>query len=152
VNKAELWKAHQEKFTCAHASTELRERIIRGGGKQYVHQCLRCGDATTNPIKAELAISQNGGKVRFDNEARASTENIRNADDSAFWDGYEKYLNSPEWTHKRKLVLKRSNGICEGCLEEPATQVHHLTYEHVGMEFLFELVAICEKCHDRLHN
>jgi len=34
---------------------------------------------------------------------------------------------------------------------EPATEVHHLTYQHVGHEFLFELVAICRECHTRWH-
>ena len=31
------------------------------------------------------------------------------------------------------------------------TQCHHLTYENVGEEFLFELVALCSDCHERLH-
>jgi hypothetical protein len=29
--------------------------------------------------------------------------------------------------------------------------VHHLTYAHVFNEFLFELMAVCDECHDRLH-
>jgi 5-methylcytosine-specific restriction endonuclease McrA len=32
-----------------------------------------------------------------------------------------------------------------------ATQVHHTTYKHVGNEFLWELRAICDECHDRFH-
>jgi len=71
-------------------------------------------------------------------------------------DRYTKYLLSPEWAMLRSKVFQRviardGVGVCEGCREQIATQVHHLTYEHVGHEFLWELVAICEDCHKRLH-
>jgi 5-methylcytosine-specific restriction endonuclease McrA len=49
-------------------------------------------------------------------------------------------------------VLERAGNICEGCGEKKASQVHHLTYKHLRLEFLFELVAVCEKCHDTLHD
>lgn len=49
-------------------------------------------------------------------------------------------------------MLTRDNYLCQGCRVRRATQVHHLTYDHVGNEFLFELVAICETCHTRLHD
>lgn len=29
--------------------------------------------------------------------------------------------------------------------------MHHLTYRHAKREFLFELVAVCQSCHSRLH-
>lgn len=65
---------------------------------------------------------------------------------------YGDYLLSPVWRAKRALILKRANGICEGCLQRKATQVHHTTYAHIGEEFLFELVAICDECHTRMHS
>jgi len=52
---------------------------------------------------------------------------------------------------KRKQVLKRSKGTCEGCLENEASEVHHTSYRNVGNEFLFELVALCCDCHARFH-
>ena len=36
-------------------------------------------------------------------------------------------------------------------MKNKATQVHHLTYQHVFAEFAFELVAVCDECHARLH-
>lgn len=68
-----------------------------------------------------------------------------------WWDKYNAYLQSPEWKSKRARVLKRASGICEGCGIKRATQVHHLHYKNVFKEFLFELVAICEECHDMVH-
>jgi len=66
-------------------------------------------------------------------------------------DRYEKYLQSPEWKAKRRLVFKRCGGVCEGCGEIRATEVHHLTYEHLGNELLWELAAACRDCHERVH-
>jgi hypothetical protein len=64
---------------------------------------------------------------------------------------YAAYLASEEWAARRDKVMQRAGGFCEGCRAQPATEVHHLTYEHVTQEFLFELVAICGDCHARFH-
>lgn len=70
----------------------------------------------------------------------------------AWWDAYRQYLASEQWREKRWKVLRRANDICEGCGEARATQVHHLTYKRVGQEMLFDLVAICDECHQSIHN
>jgi 5-methylcytosine-specific restriction endonuclease McrA len=80
-----------------------------------------------------------------------SHEELEQAMQEAFWTLYENHLSSIEWAKKRRGVLKRSNGVCEGCGESAPEHVHHLTYEHLGDEFLFELVAICAACHQRIH-
>lgn len=68
------------------------------------------------------------------------------------WPGlYADYLKSRQWADKRDRVLRRANFHCEGCGCRPAVDVHHLTYEHVTQEFLFELVALCRECHERIH-
>ncbi len=64
---------------------------------------------------------------------------------------YETYLRSPEWQALRLKVLKRDLHICQGCLAQPASEVHHTTYRHVRSEFAFELVSLCRDCHRRLH-
>ncbi len=64
---------------------------------------------------------------------------------------YADYLRSAEWASRRERVMQRARGLCEGCRLLPAIDVHHLTYEHVTEEFLFELVALCGGCHARIH-
>jgi hypothetical protein len=84
-------------------------------------------------------------KLRIERETQRAEENEK-------WHSwYESYLKTPEWAHRQRKVLERSRGICEGCLVNRATQVHHVTYAHVGEEFLWELRAICRPCHERLH-
>lgn len=64
---------------------------------------------------------------------------------------YAAYLTSPDWRRRRELVFKRDSYKCQGCLTALAEVVHHRTYEHVGNELLYELVALCQSCHDRAH-
>lgn len=64
---------------------------------------------------------------------------------------YADYLKSQEWADRRERVLRRAGYRCEGCQDRPANEVHHLTYDHWGNEFLFELVAMCGECHSRWH-
>jgi 5-methylcytosine-specific restriction endonuclease McrA len=66
---------------------------------------------------------------------------------------YNAYLRySPEWQARRSKVLKRERGICQSCGEARATEVHHTpaAYRHVFHEPLFELVALCRKCHEEI--
>jgi hypothetical protein len=64
---------------------------------------------------------------------------------------YNAYLWSPEWRDRRARVMQRAGTLCEGCLEQRATQVHHLTYERKYREMLFDLVAVCDNCHAEIH-
>jgi len=75
----------------------------------------------------------------------------RRPKEPGFWRWYSDYLDTDTWRVRRRLVLERAGGLCEGCRKEPATQVHHLTYDHVEHEFLWELVAVCRECHERFH-
>lgn len=65
---------------------------------------------------------------------------------------YQSYMQSWAWQEKRRIVLRRANFQCEGCGEQTATQVHHLTYRHLGDELLWELKAVCNDCHEKIHN
>lgn len=65
---------------------------------------------------------------------------------------YTSYIQSSEWKQRREVILKRDNYLCQGCLRNPAAQVHHTTYDHLGQEFAFELISLCEPCHKRYHN
>jgi hypothetical protein len=68
-----------------------------------------------------------------------------------WWARYNAYLATPGWAERRRLVIERCVGICEGCRLQRVTQVHHLTYENVCAEFLWELVGVCDECHERYH-
>ena len=66
------------------------------------------------------------------------------------------------WQDVRKVVLDRSHGLCELCMErgelKPADVVHHtvpLTPENVGDPDISlnpdRLMALCDECHTKEH-
>jgi 5-methylcytosine-specific restriction endonuclease McrA len=65
-------------------------------------------------------------------------------------DFYNSYIQSPAWFARRDKVLKRDNYLCQACLEDPATQVHHKSYIHFGNEPLFDLESVCDPCHKKI--
>jgi 5-methylcytosine-specific restriction endonuclease McrA len=81
---------------------------------------------------------------------RVETERQRSEENEQWQARYQVYLRSPVWAERRRKVLDRASGTCEGCLSARATEVHHVTYAHVGEEFLWELRAICRSCHERV--
>lgn len=154
-------------YACDHKDKiQYRQRVLRDGSIAVYRQCSHCGkafgaakrdsfSATLPPFDEELA------EERYQ-ELRHKLDDLREsllarqraaheARDGEWWDWYNAYLDSPEWKQKRSRVLDRADGICEGCGINRASQVHHLTYKNVGNEFLFELVAVCNICHERLH-
>lgn len=63
----------------------------------------------------------------------------------------EVYLKSPQWKDKAIRVLNRDKYICQGCLVNKASEVHHLTYERIYKEPLFDLISVCSDCHRSIH-
>ena len=166
--KSKAFQDLYKKFECNHENSELRLRTVDRGYTQRVQQCLRCGEPVSGAVSKEKAMKLCGGKEPppFDNELmdgwkssyqEQSDEITKNYETRSeyeraeFFKKYDVYLESDEWKEKREKVMERANHICEGCRTTEATQVHHLSYEHVGREFLFELVAICNECHNRIH-
>lgn len=65
---------------------------------------------------------------------------------------YSDYLSSPQWLVRREAVLQRDEYICQACCERTATEVHHLTYDHLGNEPMFDLASVCHDCHEQITN
>lgn len=64
---------------------------------------------------------------------------------------YKRYLQSPQWKKKRKLVIIRDRYKCQLCGSKKKLQVHHKTYAHVFNEPLTDLITLCQKCHSAVH-
>ena len=60
---------------------------------------------------------------------------------------FEKRFRRSDWKRLRAQVLDRADFTCQnqGC-GEPATEVHHLTYERFGDERIGDLAASCGPC------
>ena len=149
-------------YKCEHTQKELRERLIKNGAIQWREQCLICGRSTSNALRRE-----SGRKIpawdetleaayeRKIEEQRSKLEGVFVEQTLAIETGrdvsYNSYLASDDWKQKRSIVLERDKYLCQGCLKEPATEVHHLNYDDVPNELMFDLVSLCRSCHERVH-
>ena len=67
---------------------------------------------------------------------------------------YESYIRSSAWHKMREefLACMLFEGFCAACGGVPLTyHIHHMTYSRLGSENLEDLVALCERCHDLMH-
>jgi hypothetical protein len=64
---------------------------------------------------------------------------------------YTEYLNSERWAILRKVIIKRANYRCDICTSKEPLQVHHLNYKRIFHESYTDLIAICKKCHEKIH-
>lgn len=163
-------------LNCRHATFYLASYQ----GKLY-QVCQACGKTKLQkkslitperfaklPILSKEQFSSNAAllKERKTDMLRWEAEQAHAAQDRApVYDKqkYEEYLNSKEWLEKRYLVFKRAgtlygfvnifpmNPKCELCGKNEAVHCHHLTYARLYNEFLTDLVAVCEGCHNRCH-
>lgn len=138
---------------CPCTRTEVRERSIRGGSSQWVRQCLDCGQPVGNPVKAvpNCTAFDNDLVQQYLQERAEERRLVAEAERRRWWALYEEYIASDAWKSLRAKVLKRDGGMCQGCLDARATEVHHLSYRNFGSEFAFELMALCSPCHERFH-
>ncbi|MCG7363915.1 hypothetical protein MHZ93_21900 [Roseomonas sp. ACRSG] len=63
---------------------------------------------------------------------------------------YHEYLQTDRWREKSRKVLRR-DPMCMACGEVPSEQAHHLTYDRIFREPLFDLVGVCRRCHAEIH-
>lgn len=150
---------------CQHVSQFTGKTVSTIGADMYRRYCKNCGIATTqflphrtiaatvvtvvDPDKREAVVD------RYISDRRDALEDIANRAANRVQPAnraeYSDYRATPKWKGLRAAVMRRCSGRCEGCDNADAQDVHHLTYRHMGDEFLFELVGLCRACHDRWH-
>lgn len=151
---------------CTCEQTAIRRRILSNGVATFVLQCQDCGRqiravkkdspevrrlADVQPFDESLQQAFRDRQRRLFEARQEERINDQAQKKTEWWVQYTAYLKTTAWRLKRQAVLTRANNWCEGCAARPATEVHHKTYDHMGNELLFELVAVCNACHHILH-
>lgn len=153
-----------EHCTC-QLSLEIQTFHDRNGRETYALCCLVCGNRRGPSIKASEA--NKNGKPPFANmkikeeyaaqrkqkllDWQLYNRNSYEEESVGKKQRYKDYLQTSVWARKRSQVMKRENYLCEGCCDSRATVVHHMTYDHIGQELLYELRALCANCHEKAH-
>ena len=61
------------------------------------------------------------------------------------------YFNSPQWQTLRQQVKARDK-VCQLTGATDNLEVHHITYDNLGNEYLDDLVLLSRKAHQFVHN
>lgn len=144
---------------CNNHNMEFAKMQTESGVLILKKQCFECGEVSSNQFKKSSVnnfdllpfINDDIRSIRneFNSEVRKELNAIQN---ESAWKEYSDYLNSDKWKRKREAVLKRDNNLCQACLSSQATEVHHLHYENIYDEPLFDLVSLCKRCHDKIED
>ena len=153
---AGLWVADPHEFGPGKThlvDAENNERTLCGKWLKAVPGKMATTGRGTCKICLNAVENRKHNQIMQEERQRESDrlERERAAKSREWWDWYNAYLRSAAWRERAALVRRRAGGVCEGCAMRQATQVHHVTYKHVGNEFLWELRAVCDACHDRIH-
>lgn len=147
---------------CTHMTTTRVVYPLDNGQIRQRFQCAGCGQLSGFktmdksrewPMFVDVVTPLRIAREEAREYAQAMADMVREEKNSDWWRWYTNYLKSPMWMTRRDVVLERDNYRCtamlKGC-QGRANQVHHLTYDHAGNEPLFELVSVCEGCHNQI--
>lgn len=148
---------------CSHFNKVLRFKTNDLEEKIFGYQCVQCGYRigeylTQGDVKSS-GYTNTDSVMEFDRsilkEWKSHVEKMKHAhwekQKNKFREWYHNYLTTERWKNIRQLVINRENNVCQGCRKSEIANVHHLNYDWIGYEFLFDLVGLCEPCHRRIH-
>lgn len=159
------------KLSCCNCPrVRYTEREIRGGSKQILRQCQNCGHAILNQPVSRNKVPADEEVIPFDYKLNSSYDTKLFEENNKGWELFQQshverrkkefddwltqhyypYLQSDKWKLKEKYVLKRDNFLCQACLDAEATTAHHTSKNFFQNEPLFDMVAICQPCKDRI--
>lgn len=144
--------------TCKNQRWRLTKRQVSMGWQIWL-QCVECGNTTAQAFARKGHPNWQDYPLfdaeQYDNwnRARADEAAIHRADQYELQraEYAEWTATSPQWKAMRKRVMVRANHTCEACLERPASDVHHQSYDFGKLPPAYYLVAFCHLCHERLH-
>lgn len=152
VHKADrVWLAYNKagvavyRWRCNSCGGYLSHTISHQDARQLPYEPEAGPDLETARLHYEAA------RTRMHERAQSLRETYLARQDDQRKREYAAYLMTPAWRARRDKVLKRAGGMCEGCGDRPAVQVHHLTYRRIFREMLFDLRAVCRECHEQIH-
>jgi len=154
----------REQVCCGYPMEHRRRYYPDSGVTQGRAQCAFCGSCFGDAVKVvpDMPIFDDDAFAQW-REGRSIFYAERAAQRMAeFYEkqtkrlstlegmDYSEYLQTDHWRKMRTLALLRDDWECQVC-KAPATEVHHITYNHRGHEYLWELVSLCRSCHQDQH-
>ena len=141
---------------CNNSLTKIRYPIADGTNFQTKLQCFGCGWKSPNAIKkpdnfSELPLFN---KELFESHLDIAADEARKKryikSNGTTVVIYEEYIKSEKWKNLSYQTRKNRDFTCQLCPNE-SSETHHITYDNLGIEKWYELLAVCHKCHEDIH-
>ena len=157
---------------CQSKDLQVVKYEISNGSIQLRWQCKECGYVHLPSIKHSNFTKEEYDKIpyldemlrqsfyqkqeREREEKRIEAEKRYEEHRKEGFNKLTEYYKTTEWQEKRimRLNLNKTlfDGWCERCGKHLAIHVHHRNYNIIdGLEHPFDLEALCEDCHKKLH-
>lgn len=102
-------------------------------------------DETTKEQRRVLRAQRKTKRAERKVERQAQAQELRKL-------SYHDYLQTDHWKETRRQALRRAKFSCQVCnARDTLLNVHHRTYERLGMEHRADLIVLCEGCHALFH-
>lgn len=121
-------------------------RFKGSSGSKFYRQCVKCTRKVGPKLDpTDLPDGSRPSDVKWAERAPKGPGNSKRRN-------YSAYIRSAGWRHFKALRLERDNWTCVRC-EEPATDVHHKTYDRFGgRERMEDLESLCSEHHAGEHS
>jgi 5-methylcytosine-specific restriction endonuclease McrA len=129
----------QKRTLGAYCAMMKRKRL-----KNITRTCLRCQKQIS---KFEFKRFNGQCSLCYGKSASESIDGL-----SARQIAYQAYLESHHWKILRAKILKFYGCRCCVCNSGFQVDVHHRTYERLGMELDTDLIVLCRQCHSTFHS
>jgi 5-methylcytosine-specific restriction endonuclease McrA len=158
----ELWEIYaadpKSLFGCLNCSEPLQVRGIRD--LKRVKRALKaiCGCRAGNLVHADLLCILlcercTGAQLQAHNDECRMSRRVHQARVARVKKmPFSEYRLTEDWQAKRAFALARAGFRCQVCAaSDTRLDVHHNSYERYGEESVFDLVVLCERCHELFH-
>lgn len=141
---------------CKCHNIELRYILDSRRRKMFCFQCPECGKKSgqwqPTPTHGDyLPVDADLGR-RFFEKRQNEYQMQRAMERRKKHHNYEVYINQDiKWKEIRSKVMARCDRVCECCLTQAATQVHHVNYDSLFDEIAWDLRGVCRECHQKIH-
>jgi len=110
------------------------------------------GERFNSPIYTNLKeIRQKENSINISNKKSKPKKKEQNRS-GEWWNKYRAYMKSKEWDEFKIRVKKIRGNKCEKCNSNKfILDVHHLTYERLGNEWVEDVQVLCRPCHRAQH-
>jgi hypothetical protein len=156
-DKCDLFEVEERETCCDDTNFVFVRYNNQDLSSTLRRQCKNCGFKENKIYKKSDVqrfdflplFSQDLENKRLE-DIKSEYEFIQNMRSNKFFRDHAEYMRSNQWRLKRKLVLERDRYLCQSCLVDRATEVHHKQYTYWKNEPLFTLVSLCHQCHDKI--